>query len=165
MPTMGDRVSLGAAGKRLGVSGGDIRCAGYAKVTATRFDAWEHEPAVWLRKSRARKRRSARKVAGRAGAHRIEVSCCVCGTVRQVRPSLVKGYTHLVCSPCNKADRRLDVPSRPGMVLVYTFNITGCFDGCICRIATAEERDGIARGAALARPTFLNVPGGRGLDG
>ena len=31
---MSERVSLGAAGQRLGVSGGDIRRAGYTKVTA-----------------------------------------------------------------------------------------------------------------------------------
>ena len=31
---MSERMSLGAAGQRLGVSGGDIRRAGYIKVTA-----------------------------------------------------------------------------------------------------------------------------------
>ena len=31
---MSERMSLGAAGQRLGVSGGDIRRAGYTKVTA-----------------------------------------------------------------------------------------------------------------------------------
>jgi hypothetical protein len=39
---MSERVSLGAAGRRLGISGGDIRRAGYAKVTADRLAAWEH---------------------------------------------------------------------------------------------------------------------------
>ena len=162
---MSERVSLGAAAKRLGVSGGDIRRAGYAEVTAARLDAWEHEPPVWLLKAQARKRRSAREAAGRPGAHRIEVSCCACGTVRQVRPSLVKGYTHLVCGPCGKAGRRPDVPSRPGMVLVHTFNVAGFFDGYTYRIATAEERASIARAAALARAAFLGAPGERGPDG
>ena len=46
---MSERVSLGAAGQRLGVSGGDIRRAGYAKVTAGRLEAGEHEPPAWLR--------------------------------------------------------------------------------------------------------------------
>jgi len=53
---MSGRVSLGAAGQRLGVSGGDIRRAGYTKVTAGRLGAWEHQPPAWLRKARARKR-------------------------------------------------------------------------------------------------------------
>ena len=54
---MSERVSLGAAGQRPGVSGGGIRRAGYTKVTAGRLKAWEHEPPAWLRKARARKRR------------------------------------------------------------------------------------------------------------
>jgi hypothetical protein len=163
MPAMSERVSLGAAGRRLGVSGGDIRRAGYAKVTAARLDA--RKPAVWLRKAQARKHRSAGKAAGRPGAYRAGVSCCGCGTVRQVRPSLVKGYTHLVCGPCSKAGRRPDVPSRAGMVLVRTFGVAGFFDGYTYRIATAEERASIDRAAALARAAFLNAPGGRGPDG
>jgi hypothetical protein len=36
---MSERVSPGAAGKRLGVSGGDIRRAGYTKVTAGPLEA------------------------------------------------------------------------------------------------------------------------------
>ena len=40
---MGERVSLGAAGQRLGVSGG-IRRAGYTKVTAGLLEAREHQP-------------------------------------------------------------------------------------------------------------------------
>jgi len=162
---MSERVSLGAGAKRLGISGGDIRRAGYAKVTAARLDAWEHEPPVWLREAQARKRRSARKAAGRAGVHRIEVPCCVCGTVRQVRPSLIKGYTHLVCGPCSKAGRRPDVPSRPGMVLVHTFSAAGFSGGYTYRIAAAEERASIVRAAALARAVVLNAPGEPGSDG
>ncbi len=165
MSAMSERVSSGAAGKQLGVSGGDLRRAGYTKVTTALLEAWEHEPPAWLRKAQARKRRSARQAGGRPGAHRIEVSCCVCGTVRQVRPSLVKGYTHLVCGPCGKAGKRPDVPSRPGMVLVHTFNVAGPFDGYTYRIATAEERASIARAAALARAAFLNAPGEPGSDG
>jgi hypothetical protein len=41
---MGERVSPGAAGQRLGVSGGDIHRAGYTKVTTDRLEAWEHQP-------------------------------------------------------------------------------------------------------------------------
>jgi hypothetical protein len=84
---MSERVSLGAAGKQPGVSGGGIRRAGYTKVTAGRLGAWEHEPPAWLRKARARRRRPRRR--------RAEVSCCVCGTMREVRPRLVQDYTHL----------------------------------------------------------------------
>jgi hypothetical protein len=162
---MSERVSLGAAGKQLGVSGGDIRRAGYTKVTTARLGAWEHEPPVWLRKAQARKRRSARKPGGRPGGHRIEVSCCACGTARQVRPSLVKGYTHLVCGPCGKVGNRPDVPSRPGMVLVHTFNVAGFFDGYTYRIAAAEERASMARAAALARAASRNAPAEPGPDG
>ena len=92
-----ERVSLGAAGQRLGVSGGDIRRAGYTKVTADRLEAWEHEPPAWLRKARARKRRP--------GPRWIEVSCCVCGTVREARPSLMGDYTHVVCGPCSRSGK------------------------------------------------------------
>jgi hypothetical protein len=162
---MSERVSLGAAGKQLGVSGGDIHRAGYTKVTTARPGAWEHQPAVWLSKAQARKPRSAGKAGGRPGGHRIEVSCCVCGIVRQVRPSLVKDYTHLVCGPCSKVGQRPDVPSRPGMVLVHTFNVAGFFDGYTYRIAAAEEQASIARAAALARAASLNAPAEPGPDG
>lgn len=54
MRVMSGRVSLGAAGQRRGVSGGDIRRAGYAKVTADRLEAWEHQPPAWLRMATAR---------------------------------------------------------------------------------------------------------------
>ena len=148
---MSERVSPGAAGQRLGVSGGDIRRAGYTKVTAGRLEAWEHEPPAWLRKARARKRRPVPRRAG--------VSCCVCGTVREVRPSLVEDYTHLVCGPCSRSGKRPEVPSRPGMILVRTFNVAGYFDGYVHRIATAEERASVHRAAALARAAFLNAPG------
>ena len=40
---MSERVSPGAAGQRLGVSGGGIRRPGYTKVTAGLLEAWEHE--------------------------------------------------------------------------------------------------------------------------
>jgi hypothetical protein len=162
---MSERVCLGAAGKQPGVSGGDIGRAGYTKVTTARLDAWEHEPPVWLRTAQARKRRAACKTGDRPGGHRIGVSCCVCGTVRQVRPSLVKGYTHLVCGPCSKVGQRPDVPSRPGMVLVRTFNVAGFFGGYTYRIAAAEERASIARAAGLAWAAFLNGPAEPGPDG
>lgn len=148
---MSERVSPGAAGQRLGVSGGDIRRAGYTKVTAGRLEAWEHEPPAWLRKARARKRRPVPR--------RVQVSCCVCGTVREVRPSLAEDYTHLVCGPCGRRGKRPEVPNRPGMILVRTFNVAGYFDGYVYRIATAEERASVHRAAALARAAFLNAPG------
>jgi hypothetical protein len=146
---MSERVSLGAAGQRLGVNG-DIRRATYTKVTADRLEAWEHEPPGWLRKARARKRRPGRR--------RVEVSCCVCGTVREVQPSLVEDYMYLVCGPCSRSGKRPEVPNRPGMILVRTFNVAGYFDGYVHRIATAEERASIHRAAVLARAAFLNAP-------
>jgi hypothetical protein len=39
MAAMSERVCLGAAEKQLGVSGGDIRRAGYTKVTTARLGA------------------------------------------------------------------------------------------------------------------------------
>ena len=148
---MSERVSLGAAGQRLGVSGGDIRRAGYARVTAGRLEAWEHEPPAWLRKARKRKRQP--------GPRRVEVSCCVCGTVREARPSLVEDYAHLVCGSCSRSGKRPEFPSRPGMIVVRTFNVAGYFDGYVHRTATAGERASVHRAAALARAAFLNAPG------
>jgi len=148
---MSERVSLGAAGQRLGVSGGDIRRAGYTKVTIGRLGAWEREPPAWLRKARARKHRP--------GPRRAGVWCCVCGTVREVRPSLVEDYTYLVCGPCSRSGKRPEVPNRPGMIVVRTVNVAGYFDGYVHRIATAGERASVHRAAALARAAFLNAPG------
>lgn len=148
---MSERVSLGAAGQRPGASGGAIRRAGYAKVTAGRLEAGEGEPAAWPGKARARRR-------GR-GPRRVEVSCCACGTVREVRPSLVGACTHLVCGPCSRSGKRPEVPNRTGMVLVRTFDVAGYFDGYVHRIATAEERASVHRAAASARAAFLNAPG------
>ena len=162
---MSERVSLGAAGKQLGVGGGDIR--------RCRVHQGRDRPARRLgtRASGVAPQGTGTRTSvrgqswGRQGGHRIEVSCCVCGTVRQVRPSLVKGYTHLVCGPCSKVGKRPDVPSRPGMVLVHTFNVAGFFDGYTYRIAAAEERASIARAAALAWAAFLNAPTEPGPDG
>ena len=148
---MSERVSLGAAGRRLGVSGGDIRRAGYTKVTADRLEAWERQPPPWLRKARACKRRPPMRRAG--------VSCCVCGTVREVRPSLVEDYMYLVCGRCGRSGKRPEVPSRPGMILVCSYDVTGYFDGYVHRIATAEERASVHRAAALARAAFLDAQG------
>ena len=148
---MSERVSLGAAGQRLGVSGGDIRRAGYTEVTASRLRAWEHEPPAWLGQARARKRRP--------GPRRVEASCCACGTAREARPSLVEDYTHLVCGRCSRSGKRPEVPSRPGMILVRTVDVAGYFDGYVHRIATAGERASVHRAAALAHAAFLNAPG------
>ena len=148
---MSERVSLGAAGQRLGVSGGGIGRAGYAKVTAGRVEAWEHEPPAWLRKAPERERQP--------GPRRAGVSCCVCGTVREVRPSLVEDYTHLVRGSCSRSGKRPEFPSRPGMIVVRTFNVAGYFDGYVHRIAAAGERASVHRAAALARAAFLDAAG------
>jgi hypothetical protein len=110
---MSERVSLGEAGQRLGVSGGGVRRAG-----------------VW---------------------------CCVCGTVREVRPSLAEDCTHLGCGLCSGSGKRPEIPSRPGMILVRTFNVAGYFSGYVHRIAAAGERASVHRAAALARAAFLNA--------
>lgn len=146
---MSERVSPGAAGQRLGVSGGDIRRAGYAKVTAGRLGAWEHGPPAWLRKARERKHQPRPRRAG--------VWSCVCGTVREVRPGLVEDYKRLVRG--SRSGKRPEFPSRPGMIVVRTFNVAGYFDGYVHRIATAGERASVHRAAAVARAAFLNAPG------
>jgi hypothetical protein len=148
---MGEWVGLGVAGQRLGVSGGDIRRAGHSRVTVDVLDAWEREPPSWLRRAQARKRRSAQRAAAVSRVHRIEVTCCVCGTMRQVRPCLVVGFTHLVCGPCNRRGKRPDMPARYGTVLTVTANVAGYFIGYTHRIATVEERASVDRAAALAR--------------
>jgi hypothetical protein len=147
---MSERMRAGAAGQRLGVNGGDIRRAGYAKVTAGLLEAWEHEPPAWLRRARARKRRPGRRRAG--------VCCCVCGAGREVRSSLVQGCTHLVCGPCGRSGKQPEVPGRSGMILVRTFNVAGYFDGYVYRIASAQERASVRWAAALARAVFPSAP-------
>jgi len=148
---MSERVSLGAAGQRPGVSGGDIGRAGYAKVTAGRLEAGEHEPPAWLRKARERARQP--------GPRRAGVWCCVCGTVREVRPSLAEDCTHLVCGSRSGSGKRPEFPSRPGMIVVRTFNVAGYFDGYVHRIAAAGERASVHRAAALARAALVNAAG------
>jgi hypothetical protein len=148
---MSERMSLGAAGQRLGVSGGDIRRAGYAKVTAGRLEAWEHEPPAWLGKVRIRERRPAPRRAG--------VWCCVCGTVREVRPGLVEDCTHLVCGPCGRSGKRPEVPGRAGMIVVRTVTVARSFEGYVDRIAAAGERASGHRAAGLARAAFAAAPG------
>jgi hypothetical protein len=165
MAAMSGSVSLGVAGKQLGVSGAGVGRAGCTEVTTARPGAWGYEPSVWLRTAQARRRRSAGKAGGRPDGHRIVVSCCVCGTVRRVRPRLVQGCAHLVCGSGGRVGRRPDVPSGPGMVLVHTFSVAGFFDGCACRIAAAEERASSVGAAALAWAAFLNPPAEPGPDG
>src|SRR5204862_8038024 len=105
-----------------------------------------------VRMARARKRWP--------GPRRAEVSCCVCGTLREVRPSLVEDYTHLVCGPCSRSGKQPEVPNQPGIILVRTFNVAGYFDGYVHRIATTEERASVHWAAALARAAFLNAAPG-----
>jgi hypothetical protein len=85
--------------------------------------------------------------------------------VRQVRPSLVGGYPHLVCGRCGKAGRSPDVPSRPGTVPVHECGIAGFSADRICGIAAAEERAGTASAAPLVRVVFPDWSGGPGPDG
>lgn len=135
---MSERVSPGAAGQRLAVSGGGIRRAGYAKVTAGRLGAWEHEPPAWLRKARARKRRP--------GPRRAGVWCCVCGTVREVRPV--------------QQERETTGGPQPARHDPCAHRHRGRYSGgYVHRIAAAGERASGHRAAALARAAFLNAAG------
>ena len=109
---MSERVSPGAAGQRLGVSGGDIRRAGYTTVTAGRRSLGTRATGMAPHGPGSQTP---------AVPRRVQVSCCVCGTVREVRPSLAEDYAHLVCGPCSRRGKRPEVPSRPGMIVVRTF--------------------------------------------
>ena len=140
---MSEPMSLGAAGQRLGVSGGDIRRAGYPR---SRLAAAWHEPPGSARLGLERRWR-------RAG-----VWCCVCGAVREVRPSLAEDCTHLVCGWCSTSGKRPEVPGRPGMIVVRTVNVAGYFDGSVYRIAAAGERGSVRRAAGLARAAVLAAP-------
>jgi hypothetical protein len=71
---MSERVSLGAAGQRLGVSGGDIRRAGYTKVTAGRLEAWDTS-----RRHGCARPGSANASRGRAGPGSRAASAALCG--------------------------------------------------------------------------------------
>lgn len=147
---MSEPMSAGAAGQRPGVSGGGVRRAGSAEVTAGRLEAWEAEPPAWPGEARARK---PRPVPRRAG-----VWCCVCGAVRAVRPGLVEDDTHLVCGPCGTSGKQPEVPGRPGMIVVRTVNVAGYCDGYVDRVAAAGERASVDRAAGLARAAVLDAP-------
>lgn len=101
-------------------------------------------------KARDRKRRPVPRRAG--------VWCCVCGAVREVRPSLAEDCTHLVCGWCSTSGKRPEVPGRPGMIVVRTVNVAGYFDGSVYRIAAAGERGSVRRAAGLARAAVLAAP-------
>ena len=75
------------------------------------------------------------------------------------------GLQLLVCGLCSRSGKRPEVPNRPGMIVVRTFNVAGCFGGYVHRIATAEERVSVHRAAALARAAFLNAPQSGSPDG
>lgn len=99
---------------------------------------------------------------GKHSQHRIEVSCCVCGATWEVRSALVKDYTHLMCAQHRRQGGRPDVPQRPGMVLVHTYDVAGYFDGFTYRIADVEERASLDRASALARITQRETGGRSG---
>lgn len=154
---LGPRLSVGRAGRLLGVSGGDIRRGGHRRVRAAQVDAWLAEPPEWLTAARAGKRRAARRAAEREVV-RVPVSCCVCGAQRLVRPGLVRGFTHLVCGPCDKAGKRPAVTKRRGMVLSVEYNVAGFFVGYTHRIATVAERESTDRAIELARYAATHSP-------
>jgi hypothetical protein len=145
---MGDYVSLGRAGRELGVSGGDIRPAGHRRVSTDQLEEWQSSPPGWLIAARRPKRRS---------AERVEAMCCICQTTRLVRPQLIQGITQLVCGPCHKAGNRPPVAHRDGMVLEVHGQVAGFFVGYTHRIATFTERESIARAIELARAAKIHT--------
>jgi hypothetical protein len=144
---MDEYVSLGRAGRELGVSGGDIHRAGHRRVSTEQLEQWQSSPPGWLIAARRRKRRS---------GQRVEATCCICRTTRLVRPQLIQGFTHLVCGPCSKAGNRPAVAHRDGMVLVAHGQVAGYFVAYTHRIATVTERESIARAIELARAATVH---------
>ena len=148
---MSERVSLGAAGQRLGVSGGDIGQAGYAKVTAGRLEARETRAA-----GMARPGPGSQTPAGAAPGWGLVLRLRRCaGGAAQPGGGLHAPRVRLV----QQERETIEFPSRPGMIVVRTFNVAGYFDGYVHRIAAAGERASVHRAAGLARAAFLNAPG------
>lgn len=79
-----------AVADRLGVSRSVVERCGIGALSEAEIERMDEEPPLWLARLRARRARKAAIV-------RIPVSCCVCGHTRDVRPALVRRYTHLVC--------------------------------------------------------------------
>lgn len=97
-------VSLGRAGDRLGVSGGDIRRAtGARRVSEARLAAWLAEPPMWVVRCRRRKAANERKKAAM-----VPVTCVACGCSELRRPTTAKAARDLVlmCDDCDRAGRK-----------------------------------------------------------
>ncbi len=120
-------VSLGRAGERLGVSGGDIRRAtGAERVSEARLAAWLAEPPAWLVRCRKRKAANDRKKAAM-----VPVTCVVCGCGEPRRPGTAKAVRDLVlvCDDCDRAGRKPAVVVPAGWRLGKHPQVAGGFVG------------------------------------
>ena len=119
-------LSLGAAGRELGVSGGDLRRAGYRHVNEEQLAAWRDFPPTWLAKCWARKAGNARRA-----TTKVALSCSLCGANKLRRPSLARnsvGYI-LVCSACGRRGLRPELVTKSSVTWTYQFNLAGAFTG------------------------------------
>lgn len=120
-------VSLGRAGERLGVSGGDIRRAtGAERVSEARLAAWLAEPPAWL--VRCRKRKAANDC---EKAAMVPVTCVVCGYSEPRRPRTAKAVCDLVlvCDDCDRAGKKPAVVVPAGWRLGKYPQVAGGFVG------------------------------------
>lgn len=119
-------LSLGAAGRELGVSGGDLRRAGFRNVSEEQLAALHISPPVWLLKCRARKANNARRV-----AMKVAVPCSLCGASKLRTPSVATkavGYI-LVCSACERRGLRPELVTKSHIRWTHEFNLAGGFTG------------------------------------
>ncbi len=140
-------VSLGKAGERLGVSGGDIRRAtGAERVSQARLAAWLAEPPTWLVRCRLRKAANNREKAAM-----VPVTCLVCGRSQLRRPGTAEAVRDLVlvCDACDRAGRK------PAVVVPAGWQL-----GKHLQVAGGVRRLGAAGAAALwlARGARRGVP-------
>ncbi len=120
-------VSLGKAGERLGVSGGDIRRAtGAERVSQARLAAWLAEPPAWLVRCRLRKAADNREKAAM-----VPVTCLVCGRSQLRRPGTAEAVRDLVlvCDACDRAGRKPAVVVPAGWQLGKHLQVAGGFVG------------------------------------
>jgi hypothetical protein len=126
-------VSLGRAGERLGISGGDIRRAtGARRVSEAQLAEWLATPPAWLVRSRIRKAANQRRAANeRRKTATVPVTCVACGRSELRRPATARAVHDLilVCDDCDRAGRKPAVVMPAGWRLGRHPEVAGGFVG------------------------------------
>ncbi len=119
-------LTLGAAGLKLGVSGGDLRRAGFRRVSQSQLEAWQASPPAWQEKCRARKERNAQRAASK-----IPVLCSLCGVhhLRTLRVATRAAGYLLVCSVCERRGLRPELATKSNFMWTHELNLAGGFAG------------------------------------